>query len=217
MSVQKIQKSLVPQVPLPSRGISKAERTRTEILEAAVEFLWTHRFRDLTIGNLMEGTSVGRSAFYQYFGDLYELAESLLRGLEVEIFAVAADWLGGDGDPVPLLEKSLSGLVDVTYERGPILKAVSDASRSDGRLEKEWNRFLGQFDDAVERKIVQDQAAGLIASFDARPVAMALNRMDASLLIQAFGSRPRSKPEPIREALIRVWTSTLYPHSVCHP
>jgi hypothetical protein len=135
--------------------------------------------------------------------------------LEADIFKVAKPWLEGEGDPVLQLEKSLSGLIDITYERGPILKAVSDASRSDERLEKEWNRFLGQFDDAVAMRIEQHQAQGLIASFDARPVAMALNRMDASLLIQAFGSRPRSQPEPIREAIVRVWTSTLYPQIVC--
>jgi len=217
MSVRKIRKSFVAQIPVPSREPTKAERTRVEILEAAVDFLWTNRFRDLTIAKLMSGTSAGRSAFYQYFGDLYDLAEALLRGLEADIFQVAKPWLEGEGDPVLLLEKSLSGLIDITYERGPILKAVSDASRSDERLEKEWNRFLGQFDDAVATRIEQHQALGLIAPFDARPVAMALNRMDASLLIQAFGSRPRSQAEPIREAIVRVWTSTLYPQIVCIP
>lgn len=217
MSVKKLQKSFVAQIPAPSRGLTKAERTRLEILEAAVEFLWTHRFRDLTIAKLMSGTSAGRSAFYQYFDDLYDLAEALLRGLEADIFEVATHWLEGQGDPVPLLQKTLAGLIDITYERGPILKAVSDASRSDERLEKEWNRFLGQFDDAVTRRINEHQDQGLIAAFEARPVAMALNRMDASLLIQAFGSRPRSQPKPIREAIVRVWTSTLYPQNVRSP
>ena len=37
----------------------------------------------------MSGTSAGRSAFYQYFGDLYDLAEALLRGSEAAIFEVA--------------------------------------------------------------------------------------------------------------------------------
>ncbi|TWT68723.1 TetR/AcrR family transcriptional regulator [Crateriforma conspicua] len=210
MSARKLHRSFVSQIPAAQRPLTKAERTRVEILEAAVEFLWTHRFRDLTIAKLMNNTSAGRSAFYQYFGDLYELAETLLRGLEADIFGVARPWLEGDGDPVVLLETSLSGLVDVTYDRGPILKAVSDASRSDDRLEKEWNRFLAHFDDAVTERIEQHQRDGLIVPFEARPIAMALNRMDASLLIQAFGSRPRSQPEPIRKAIIRIWQSTLY-------
>ena len=158
----------------------------------------------------MSATSAGRSAFYQYFEDLYDLAETLLRGLEADILEVATPWFQGEGDPLPLLEESLRGLVNVCYERGPILKAVADAAVSDQRLEKEWNAFLARFDDAVTARIEQQQAAGLIRPFDARPVAVALNRMDAALLIEAFGSRPRSRPEPVFSAITRVWLSTLY-------
>ena len=43
------------------------------------------------------------------------------------------------------------------------------------------------------------------------PVATALNPLDVGLLIHAFGRRPRGAPELIEDALIRVWTSTLYP------
>jgi hypothetical protein len=50
----------------------------------------------------------------------------------------------------------------------------------------------------------------LISDFDARPIAIALNRLNAYMLIQTFGQRPRSQPEPVREALARVWISTLY-------
>jgi hypothetical protein len=50
----------------------------------------------------------------------------------------------------------------------------------------------------------------LIAAFDPRPVAFALNRLDASTIVEAFGKHPRDEPEPIREALVRIWVSTLY-------
>ena len=63
---------------------------------------------------------------------------------------------------------------------------------------------------AVAARIEQHQAEGLIPAFDPRPVARALNRMDASLLIDAFGRRPRGKPEPVLDAITRIWTSTLY-------
>jgi hypothetical protein len=66
------------------------------------------------------------------------------------------------------------------------------------------------FDDAVTHRIEQHQAAGLIKPFDARPVAMALNRMDAFLLMHYFGRRPRGNRESVRDAILRVWISTLY-------
>ena len=210
MSTSKFQKSILSNVPTPVVAPRKSEQTRNEILEAALDFLWTQPFRDLTVSELMSKTSAGRSAFYQYFGDLYELIETLLRGLEVAIFDVATQWLHGEGDALTQLKESLTGLVQVCYERGPILRAVSDAAVNDERLEREWKKFLAKFDDAVAARIEDHQQQGLIADFEARPVAIALNRMDASLLIDAFGRRPRRQQQPVLDAILRIWTSTLY-------
>ena len=217
MTFQNTANSLLSKIPTPDRKPTKAERTRAEILASALEFFWSRPFRELTINELMASTSAGRSAFYQYFSDLYELSETLLQGLEADILEVARPWLTGEGEPLPLLEESLSGLVSVCYDRGPILKAVSDSAVSDERMERVWSRFLATFDDAVSARIQQHQSLGLIPHFDARPVAVALNRMDASLLIEAFGRRPRSKPEPVFQAILRVWTCTLYADSSITP
>ena len=56
-------------------GARKSERTRQAILDAALNFLWTHPFRELTVGELMSLAGTSRSAFYQYFEDLHELME----------------------------------------------------------------------------------------------------------------------------------------------
>ena len=136
--------------------------------------------------------------------------EALLRGMQEDIFDVAAPWLQGEGDPISLLEETVDGLVRVCYQQGPILRAVSDAAPMDERLEKAWTDFLKNFDDAATQRIEQQQTAGLIRPFDARPVAMALNRMDAYLMIHHFGRRPRGNRESVRDAILRVWVSTLY-------
>ena len=170
----------------------------------------TISFGDLSVGELMTLAGTSRSAFYQYFEDLHDLMEALLRGMENQILDVAAPWLRGEGDPILLLKESLVGLVSVCYKRGPILRAVSDAAPMDERLEKAWACFLHDFDDAVANRIEQHQAAGRIKPFDARSVAMALNRMDAALMIHHFGRRPRGNQKLVQEAIIRVWISTLY-------
>lgn len=210
MPPSKLGKAILGETSDSSERTRKSDQTRQEILEAALEFLWTHPFRDLSVRELMSNTESSRSAFYQYFADLYELSETLLRGLELDIFQAATPWFHGEGAPEPLLEESLGGLVQICYERGPILRAVSDAAVSDERLEQQWNAFLSKFDDAVEQKIAQHQSQELIPQFDPRPIAIALNRMDASLLIEAFGRRPRQNPEPVLAALIRIWRATLY-------
>jgi len=191
-------------------NLRKSARTRRAILDGALEFLWSRPFREMTVAGLMSIVGASRPAFYQYFSDLHDLVETLLRGIEEDIFEAAVTWFSGEGDPTALLLESLAGLVRVGYDSGPILRAVADASPSDERLERAWAEFLATFDDAVTARIEEHQEEGLIPAFDARPVAIALNRLDASLLIYAFGRRPRGDPEPVREAITRIWVSTLY-------
>jgi AcrR family transcriptional regulator len=197
-------------VPESRPRIGKSERTRAAIVDAALEFIWSHPFRDMTVNSLMTSTDLSRSAFYQYFEDLHDLMENLLDMLTDEVFAATGSWFQGTGDPVILLNESLAGLVNVCYRLGPILRAVDDAAATDERLEKAWSQLEKQFDDAVTARIQADQAQGLIPDFEARPVGIALNRLDAYTLIDAFGQRPRKQPQPVREALARIWISTLY-------
>ena len=210
MSPQKFPHAPLHVSPEPVLKIGQSERTRAAILNAGFDFLWSHPFRDLTVQSLMAETGVGRSAFYQYFDGRHGLMETMLDMLQAEIFEGAAPWITGVGDPVALLRKALAGLVDVCYRRGPFLRAITDAAPSETRLEGAWNRFLGGFDDAATARIEADQEQGLVPPFDARPVAVALNRLDAHALLDAFGRRPRSRPEPVLEALTRIWISTLY-------
>jgi len=164
----------------------------------------------MSVTSLMASTDVGRSAFYQYFRDLHEVMNTLLDMLQREIFDVANPWLVGVGDPVALMRETLAGLVRVCYERGPFLRAVTDAASADPRLERAWVQFLAGFDEAGTARIVADQQQGLIPDFEVPSVAFALNRVNAYTLVQAFGQHPRRDPEPVREALARIWISTLY-------
>ena len=179
-------------------------------MDAALEFLWSQPFREMSISKLMVSTRLSRSSFYQYFHDVHELMEALLAGLEQDVLAAISPWFTETGEPVELLRESLDGLVRVCYVQGPILRAVADAAPADARLERTWTEFLGRFDDGVSARIEGDQQQGLIPSFEARPVAIALNRLDAYTLIEAFGRRPRSRPEVVLDALFRIWVATLY-------
>jgi AcrR family transcriptional regulator len=196
--------------PQPVLKIGKSERTRAAILNSALDFIWSRPFRDITVSSVMDPTGVSRSAFYQYFKDLHEVMQALLDMLQDEIFDAAEPWIAGAGDPVALMHEAIAGLVRVCYQRGPFVQGVADAAATDNRLEKAWQQFLGRFDDAACARIQADQEQGLIPDFDPRPVAIALNRLDAYTIIEAFGQRPRSRPEPVLEALARIWISTLY-------
>ena len=196
--------------PKSAERIIKSDRTRADILNAALEFVWSRPFREMSVSSLMATTDISRSAFYQYFEDIHQLMKELLGMLAEEIFVASSPWISGVGDPVALTHESLTGLVEVCYQRGPFLRAIADAATTDPRFEKDWSEFLRGFDEAAGARIEGDQKQGLTASFDPRPVAFALNRLNAYTIIEAFGRRPRAKPEPVREALVRIWISTLY-------
>ena len=190
---------------------SKAALTRSAILDAGSEFLETRPFRDLTVGSLMAATEYSRPTFYFHFNDLHGSLETLLDEVKGGIVEGAQAWLSNEGDGVSGLQKSLRSLVDVAYEHGTILKAVSDAAPSDARLEHVWETFLSSFDEVVSARIYQDQAIGITPEFDPRPVARALNRMDAGILINAFGAHPKAEKEEVLSAISRIWLATLYP------
>jgi AcrR family transcriptional regulator len=211
MSENKPLKSPLQVSPQAVPTVSKSARTRAAILNAALDFLWSRPYREMTIASLMAGTDVGRSAFYQHFMDLHEVMENLLEMLQGEIFEVAEPWLVDvSDDPTVVLRETVSGLVRVCHDRGPFLRAITDAARTDERLEKVWKQFLEGFDIAGTARIEVDQARGLTENFDAQPVAFALNRLNTYTFLQAFGQHPRQDPEPVREALTRIWISTLY-------
>ena len=190
--------------------LRKSEQTRLNILNAALEFLWTNLFRDLTISGVTKQAGVSRTSFYQYFDDLHNLMEELLNDLEGEIVAVAEPWFTAKSDVTLKLCESLYGVVRVCYHRGPILRAIFEAAPMEERLEKSWSEFVKIFDDAVTARIKQDQKDGLATNFEPRPVAIALNRMDVSILIHHFGSNPRSDIQTVYDSIARIWLNTIY-------
>ena len=155
MSIESSKPKLVI-APEPARKTGRSELVSAEIQNAAIKFLWSHPFREMTVEKLMEQTSLGRSAFYYHFADLHGLMEALLGTLEAEIMAGASPWLTDDGDPVALLHTSLAAEVRACFRRGPMFKAVSDAAGTNARLEDEWNWLLDRFDDAVSERVAAD-------------------------------------------------------------
>ena len=196
--------------PEPVLKIGRPERARAEIQNAAVRFLWSRPFREMTVNKLMAQTSLSRAAFYYHFADIHDLMETMLGRLQIDVMAGVSPWLSEEGDPVALLYQSLSAEVELSYTRGPLLKAFSDSAGFDKRMEEAWYGFLDSFDDAVAERISADQEQGLIDPLDARLIATTLNHADAALYIRAFGSKPRRQRGQVLRAIARVWISTLY-------
>ena len=114
--------------PQPAKKIGKSERTRAEILNSVLDFTWLRPFSEMTVSTLMNLTDHSRSTFYAHFNDLREPMEAVLDLLKNEIFGAVQPWLLSDGDPVARMSEAIETLVRVGYQRGPFLKAISDAA-----------------------------------------------------------------------------------------
>ena len=186
------------------------EEARREILDSATRFLQKGHFRDLTVGELMAGTTLSRPAFYQYFTDLHDLIVSLLRDIEAVMHQTASPWIDGEGEPIAALRESHRGVVETCVEHGHIIRAIVEAAPLDERLEQAWQSFMQRWDDVVEARIVAQQQEGLIPPCDARRIANALNALDVNMVVAAFGREPHDDPRQVLETMHRVWSSTLY-------
>ena len=72
---------------------------------------------------------------------------------------------------------------------------------------------MGHWDEQVSERIRVQQAAGLIGPCDAWSMANALDAMNATVFVQAFGRPPRRDPAVVLESLHRIWAGSLYGRS----
>ena len=184
---------------------------RQKIMDAAVDFLWDHPFRELNAGVLMKRTDLSRPAFYQYFRNVNDLVQKLLLELQTEMVTVSSPWLTSDEPRDEALRRSLGGIIEICVRRGPVFRTIVEAAPMDQELETAWNAFLRAWDEAVASRIKLEQSRGLIDdAVDARSMAHALNRLDAALLVDGFGRRDQADPQKVLSTLHTIWMRSLY-------
>jgi AcrR family transcriptional regulator len=204
------QETAVVELSEGKKGRRSRAEARQEILDRAVDFLWDHPFREMTVARLMELTTIGRSAFYVYFRDTSHLAEVLLGQVQTTLEQAINPWVAGVGEPVAAMYESLRREVEACVQVGPIMRAVSDAAATNASLERLWNDFLEDFDRAVEQRLRAEQRAGRVGPLDAQATARAMNRLDAAYLIDSFGRHPQADPDRVLKVLATIWISTVY-------
>lgn len=190
-------------------GRRSLEAGRREILDAAAAFLSVRPFRGLTVSRLMERAGIGRSGFYFYFRDLYQVVEALLREVQQELLQGARPWIEGRGAAADVRE-SLARITEIWARRGPMLREISSAAPLDARLERVFREVVAQLDRIVADVIRREQASGRIGPLDAEETAIALNQLNLAYLNDRLGRPPQADPARVAETLERIWIGTLY-------
>lgn len=178
------------------------ERTRREILDAAGRFLWEQPFRELTVAKLMAGTTVGRSSFYVYFTDLYQLAAELLTVIDRELSVATQSLREPDLSP-EVIRQDVRQFVDVWARHGPVLRAISEAAAHDESLEQMYrSAFLQGWIDRAQELVVAARAEGLLQSdLPAAELARLIVMMTEGFLCDSLGRPPQADRHVITEVL----------------
>jgi AcrR family transcriptional regulator len=201
-----------------ARHREQRESTRREILAAADSFLRERPYRELSVDVVMAQTGLTRTAFYRHFDDVTDLVLRLLAELGQDLLSVAEQWglTAGPGQPGNA-HAALSDVVDFFVKHGPLVQAIADAAATDEQIERGYRAALDGFVKITIRTLDRLVAAGEITVPDTRALALALNLMNQSYLLQEFGREPFGDPEVALATLETIWLRVAGPTGSMEP
>jgi TetR/AcrR family transcriptional regulator, ethionamide resistance regulator len=200
------------EVRRPKRERRRPEESEREILDAAEQLLRERQLSEITVGDLMARTRLGRSSFYLYFGDLHDVVARLLARLEAALWEPAERWIeGSEGSPQEDIRRAIGGVVAVWVAQGPVLRAIVEASLHDHEVASLWRGgVIERFVDAVTDRLMEEISRGRIDQLHARETATALLLMNERYLMDTLGRAPQADAKRVAETLGRIWVRTLY-------
>lgn len=200
--------------PSPPGGRERVRQTRREsrarIVSAATELVRRRSYAELSVDEVMREAGFGRTIFYRHFDDL---ADMLLRASReaIEELYEAQSGLGQarpdeDPDAVP---RALRAAVDVYQRHGPLLRGVAEAAAGDEQIARDYAAMRKRFDDFAAQSLRGVADLGQTPLADVAETARALNLMDESYLLDAFGREPRVSPETAVATLTEIWDAVI--------
>ncbi|MEX0620728.1 MAG: TetR/AcrR family transcriptional regulator [Solirubrobacterales bacterium] len=151
------------------------ERTRQELISAALDQAVAGSFKDLTVEGVTRAAGVSRSAFYVYFGDKEELLLAALEDLITDHRGrLGSCWAEAD-DPRRALEKGLYSVARAYDENSDLLGLAFETATYDEEVREIWMTLLETVAETTAERIRALQLEGVIpAELDPEALAEGL-------------------------------------------
>ena len=187
------------------------QESRDRIVAAAMELVRTRAYAELTVDEVMRRAGLGRTIFYRHFDDLADLIRRVGREAIDELLAVqhGLAQVRPDEDP-DAIRRRLSAGVDLYQRNGPLLRAVVEAAAGDEEIAAGYANLRRQFDELVADSLRRFADLARTPVADVAETARALNRMNESYLLDAFGREPRVSPETAVQTLTEIWEAVIH-------
>jgi AcrR family transcriptional regulator len=187
------------------------ERTRQELISAALDQAVAGSFKDLTVEGVTRAAGVSRSAFYVYFGDKEELLLGALEDLIADHRERLGNCWGESDDARRSLEKGIYGVARTYADNSDLLGLAFETATYDEEVRELWMALLETVTETIADRIRSLQSGGRIAA-DLDPDAIAeglvlmsersfqVNLADGDLGAEAAAA-----------AVTKVWWAALFP------
>lgn len=173
------------------------------IVAAATELLRERGYAALNVGALMDRAGIGRTIFYRHFEDLGELLMSASREAIEELYEAETEL--GDGTGSEAVRAAIEPAVAVYSRHGPLLSALNQAAPGDPRIEEGQARIRARFDELVATWLATLPRHADRPREEIAELARALNLLNTSYLLDAFGGEPRVSEEQATRTLTEIW------------
>jgi AcrR family transcriptional regulator len=192
------------------RALRSRNATEEAILDATRDALGEGSFDRLTMDAIARRAYLSRTAVYFYFDNKRAVVDRLIQRAFADMYAAAAPYLDGAGDPRRELRLALGRVVAVVNRDQDVLLLAAHLSGREDRLPPEWAPYIMRFVERAEARIARDQARG-IAPPDISPriSAQALLAMVESHITREVVQRGGDVNESIR-VLAELWWRAVY-------
>jgi AcrR family transcriptional regulator len=202
--------SVATRQPRQPRPRLTREESRARIVAAAIELVRELSYPELGVGAIMERAGLERTIFYRHFDDLGDLLMRTGREAIEELYETEVD-LGAarDGAEPEVVRAAIEPAVAVYRRHGPLLRALTEASAASAQVADGQARIRSRFDRLVARSLSELLGLGPEPPPEVAEIARALNRMNESYLLDAFGREPRVSAAAATDALTEIWVGVL--------
>ena len=187
------------------------QQSRDRIVAAAEELVRRGSYGALTVDDVMREAGLGRTIFYRHFDDLADLLMRAGREAIDELFdAQGALRAARIGDGLDVVQAAIEPAVAVYRRHGPLLRAIAEAAASEERIAVGQEAMRQRFNELVEHALGAIPRVAAQPPADIAETARALNLMNESYLLDAFGRESRVSAETAIQTLTEVWFALIH-------
>jgi AcrR family transcriptional regulator len=186
------------------------EQVRDRIVAAATELVRGTSYGALTVDDVMREAGFGRTIFYRHFDDLADLLMRAGREAFDDFYrAQRAFSEARIGDGLDVVRTAIEPAVAVYERHGPLLRAISEAAAGDEQIAAGQQAMRERFDELVEEALHASRSLAARPAAEIAETARALNFMNESYLLDAFGREPRVTAETATQTLVDIWFAVI--------